>query len=354
MIAVRPRPSSEVGSALPSESGSALQIRRAPGPAAWEACRAVQPGATVFHRWDWLTTMAQALDKLFLPLGFYRGDTLVGLAPLLVKQRGPFKNANWAPFPYLGPLVPVALWPRALRALDDYQRRNGIGLIGFGLAPDAAVDRDALRAAGYAIHTDTTLLLPLAGRSEEDLWAGMTSHGRKNVKRAERDGVEVRASTEDEIKRELPAITEEVFSSQDGPPPYPPAAARLFWDRYHDDPEVRMATAWRQGQPAAISITVGDGDGRQAFFWQGAGRRQFRNANPNAAVYWDGIRWARARGYAQLDMVGAPDPGIAYYKSTFGAIDTPYVVATRENSRLTAWVRQAHHRARELTHGRQQ
>ncbi len=146
MIAVRPRPSSELGSALPSEPGSPLRVRRVAGPAAWEACRAGQPGATVFHRWDWLATMAHALDKTFLPLGFYRGETLVGLAPLLVKQRGPFKNANWAPFPYLGPLVPAALWPRALQALDDDQRRNGVGLIRFGLAPDAAVERDASRA----------------------------------------------------------------------------------------------------------------------------------------------------------------------------------------------------------------
>ncbi len=342
MIATRPQlPASD-------EARGALRVRRVPGSAAWETCRATQPGATIFHRWDWLATMAHALDKLFLPLGFYHDDALVGLAPLLVKQRGPFKNANWAPFPYLGPLVPAALWPRALQALDDYQRLNGIGLIGFGLAPDAAVDLDALRAAGYTLQVDTTQILPLNGRSEEDLWAGMTSHGRKNVKRSERGGVEVRASTENEIKHELPAITDEVFTSQDQPPPYPRAAVDLFWDRYHDDPEVRMATAYCQGEPAAISITVGDG--QRAYFWQGAGRRRFRNANPNAAVYWDGIRWARGRGYAQLDMVGTPDPGIAYYKSTFGAIDTPYVVATRKNSRLASWARWAHNWATAINH----
>jgi len=327
-----------------NEACMALQICRVPGAAAWEACRAARPGATIFHRWDWLATLAPALDKHFLPLGFYRGDALVGLAPLLIKRLGPYKNANWAPFPYLGPLVPAALWPHALRALDDYQRRNGIGLMQFGLAPDADVDRTALRAAGYALHADTTMVLPLAGRGEEDLRAGMTSHGRKNLKRAERGGVEVRAATELDITRELPALTEEVFAPQQQAPPYPPAAARVFWDRYHDDPEVRMATAYCAGEPAAISITIGDG--RRAYFWQGAAWRRFRNLNPNAAVYWDGILWARARGYAELDMVGTPDPGIAYYKSTFGAIETPYLVAGRVNSRPMAWARHAHDRAR--------
>jgi len=45
-------------------------------------------------------------------------------------------------------------------------------------------------------------------------------------------------------------------------------------------------------------------------------------------------------------MVGTPDPGIAYYKSTFGAIETPYLVAGRVNSRPMAWARHAHDRAR--------
>ncbi len=325
------------------DSGGALRARPVPGPSMWEACRAAQRGGAIFHRWDWLTTMAPALDKAFVPLGLYDGERLAGLAPLLVRRLGPFKNANWAPFPYLGPLVPAALWPRALRALDDYQRRNRIGLVGFGFAPDAAVDEDALRAAGYAVQTDTTMVLPLAGRGEADLRAGMTSHGRKNLKRAERGGVEVRAATEADIVRELPAMTDEVFAPRGERPPYPAAAARAFWEQYRADPDVRMATAYCDGEPAAVSITIGDG--RRAYFWQGAGWRRFRNVNPNAAVYWDGILWARARGYVALDMVGTPDPGIAYYKSTFGAIETPYLVAGRVNSRPMAWARHAHNRA---------
>jgi len=333
-----------VATYYPGETDVAVRVRRVPRLQARESCRALQTGATFFHRWDWLATMSRALDKHFLPLGVYHGDALVGLAPLLVKRVGPYKNVNWAPFPYLGPLIPAALWPHALQALDDYQRRNGIGLAAFGFAPDAAVDEAALRAAGYAVHTDTTMVLPLAGRSEEDLRAGMTSHGRKNLKRAERGGVEIRVSTESDIKDELPAITEEVFAPRQQAPPYPSAAAHLFWESYHANPEVRMATAYYDGEPAAVSITIGDG--RRAYFWQGAGRHRFRNANPNAAVYWDGILWARERGYAALDMVGTPDPGIAYYKSTFGAVETPYLVAARVNSRPAAWARHAHERAR--------
>lgn len=326
----------------------AVCLRRVRQAADWEACRAAQCGATAFHCWEWLRTMGAALGNDVLPLGFYQGATLVGLAPLLVKRIGPYKNANWSPFPYLGPLVPAALAPQALRAFDAYQRRNGIGLIQLGFAPDAAVAARALEACGYSVRTDTTMMLALAGRTEQQLWDGLTSHGKKNVKRAQKGGVTVRPSTEQEIGQELPEIMREVFAPRHQPPPYPPEAAALVWERYHDDPSVRMATAYCEGKPAAISITIADG--ARAYFWQGASRNRFRNVNPNALVYWDAICWARERGYTALDMVGNPDPGIAYYKSTFGSVETPYLVAYRENSRLIAWARRAHGRGGSLAH----
>src|SRR5690348_6925093 len=228
--------------------------------------------------------MGAALGNDFLALGLYHGAELVGLAPLLVRRIGPYKNANWAPFPYLGPLVPAPLLFDALRALDAYQRRNGIGLIQLGFAPQSCVDTAALEAAGFSVRVDTTMMLPLAGRGEKELRDGLTSHGKKNLKRAERD-VTLGPSTEQEITQELPDLMLEVFAPRHQSPPYPPEAAALVWQRYHDDPEARMVTAYCGGQPAAISITIADG--RRAYFWQGASRNRFRNANPNALVYWD-------------------------------------------------------------------
>lgn len=317
-----------------------MQVRRVAGPAEWEACRAAQAGATAFHCWDWLRVMGAALGNDVLPLGFYQGTRLVGLAPLLVRRIGPYKNANWAPFPYLGPLVASDLLDPALAALDAYQRRNGIGFIQLGFAPDAGARAEALEARGYSVRVDTTMMLTLEGRTEQQLFDGLTSHGKKNLKRAQKGSVTVVPSTEREIKEELPDLMREVFAPRHQPAPYPPAAAALVWDRYHADPDARLATAYCDGAPAAISITIADG--RRAYFWQGASRNRFRNANPNAAVYWDAICWARERGYTALDMVGNPDPGIAYYKSTFGSVETPYLVAYRENARLLALARRAY------------
>lgn len=331
-----------------ARSSDEMRICRVPGSVEWERCRVRQAGATPFHRWNWLEMMGEALSLRFLPLGFYRGEELLGLTPLLVKQYGPYKNVNWAPFPYLGPLVPRDLLPEALTALDAYQRRNGIGLIQLGFAPDAACNARVLRAAGYEVRSDATPVLALEGYSEEELWRVLRSSGQRNVKRARRAGVVVRAATEHEMTSDLPSIMQEVFRRRSQPPPYSARAAELFWARYGDDANVRLATAHCDGETAAISVTLIDRD--RAFMWDGGSRERYRRHSPDALLYWDSICWARERGCIAIDMVGSPEQGVADYKKSFGAIETPYLVANRVNSRLVALGRSAHNRATLLTY----
>jgi len=318
---------------------AAMSVRPVPNPTAWEACRVTQAGATAFHRWEWLRIMARALDKHLLPLGFYQAGALVGLAPLLVRHYGPLKSASWAPLPYLGPLVPGALLPEALRALDGYQRRNGIGLLRLGFAPDADVDPVTLERAGFDLCGDTTMVLPLAGRTEEQLLAALKYQRRQNIRRARDAGVVVAPATEREMAEELPAIMRDVFASRDQPPPYPAAAPALVWAHYHDDPTVHMTVARYDGRTAAALVTVIDRD--RAYMWMGGSLACYRNVNPNALLYWDAICWTRAQGCASLDMVATPDAGIARFKAGFGCVEKPYIHAARDTSQAVTWARQA-------------
>ncbi len=330
----------------PGVAETGLMVRPVPGYAAWESCRAVQAGATAFHRWEWLGTMAQALGKHFLPLGFYQSGRLIGLAPLLVRGYGPYRNASWAPLPYLGPLVPGHLLSDALRALDCYGRRNGISLFRLGFAPDAAPDPVILEAAGYTLASDTTMELPLAGREEEELWAAMKYQRRQNIRKAQRAGVAVGSATREDMAVHLPAIMEGVFAPRDQAPPYPAAAPTLVWERYHNDPSVHMAAARYEDATAAVLVTLIDGV--HAYMWMGGGQSCYRHVNPNALLYWDAICWARARGCRAIDMVATPDDGIARFKSGFGCTERPYVLAMRETSRAVTVAHWAHGHAASL------
>lgn len=325
------------------QSSHSPRLCRVPGSQTWQECLAAQSGATPFHEWPWLRVMAGALHCHFLPLGFYQDADLVGLLPLLVRQRGPYKSANWVPFPYLGPLVPTALLPASLRALDDYQRGNGIGLMQLGFAPHAAIAAADLLTDGYSTRTDATMIVPLAGRTEAEVWAGLEGRGRGSVRKAQKEGVRVEQATEREITRELPAILREVFARRGQPAPYDEAALRALWAQYHDDPCARLVTAHYAGEAAAVLISLRDQ--QRAYLCIGGGRFRHRQINPNALLYWDAICWARAAGCAAIDMVGNPEDGIAKFKASFGSVTTPYVVANRESSRLAAWARRTYGRA---------
>jgi vancomycin resistance protein VanK len=192
------------------------------------------------------------------------------------------------------------------------------------------------------VHIDTTLIIDLAGRTEADLLAGMSAKRRGRIRRAQRAGVTVRAAREDEIRTDLNAMLEEVFSRQDLPVPYPAATTGLMWERYHADPRVRMTAACYEGEAVAFSISIGDGV--RANSWLAAGSDRLRNYNPLALLYWEDILWAARSGYQEYDLVGNPNPGIADYKRQFGAVERAYPVARRENSRIMAWARATYER----------
>lgn len=212
-----------------------------------------------------------------------------------------------------------------------------------GFAPHAAISAADLPAQDYSTRMDATMIVPLAGRSEAQVWAGLEGRGRGSVRKAQKEGVRVEQATEWEITRELPAILREVFQRRGQPAPYDEAALQALWAQYHDDPCAHLVTAHYAGEAAAVLISLRDRE--RAYPCIGGGRFRRRQINPNALLYWDAICWARASGCAAIDMVGNPDDGIATFKAAFGSVTTPYVVANRESSRLAAWVRRTYGRA---------
>ena len=316
------------------------RIGRVPSGAEWESCRVLQGDEVFFHRWDWLQLMAEALGSHFLPLGYYVGPKLVGLIPMLVKQYGPYKSANWVPFPYMGPVIPGKCLREALLAIDQYQARNGIGLEQLCFSPGADVDVAVLEERGYKVYRDKTLIIPLAGLSEDGVLARMTPRGRKNIKQAQRRGVEVVEASRDEVARVLPGMEREVFARQGLPPANPQRAAELAWERYSGSPCAQMIAAHIAGKVAAVSIGLSDRS--LALAWYGGSWAEFRSFNAHAALYWSRIRWALRQGCSAIDLVGAPNQGISDFKKSFGALEVPYLVANRSNFRAAAWARSAH------------
>lgn len=267
------------------------------------------PGATAFSGWDWLSWVAPLLGCRFVPLALHDGCTSVGLAPMLLRRRLVVGTANVVPFP-VGPVVPPEHLSETARLLRRWAARQRVLSFDLAVHPTGDPVPGSFTAAGLTEGTDEACLVDLQGRCLDDVWRALGGDARTAVRRSGRRGVTVRASTPDELVELLPRIHEEALGRDAG---YPRRIGAALAEDEAPFP-VRCATAVLEGRPVGVSVAVG---GANAAGWLGGVLREHQHTSANAALVWDAIRWAHAEGCCWLDMLGAPDPGIAAYKRKF-------------------------------------
>jgi lipid II:glycine glycyltransferase (peptidoglycan interpeptide bridge formation enzyme) len=156
------------------------------------------------------------------------------------------------------------------------------------------------------IQAQYVMRVPLAGRTEEDVFAGFCSKTRYNVRVALRRGVELQQYSGGE------AIPDEAIRT----------FARLMkttGERDHfltRSPEyfksvlsqlgnnATLFLAYLDGQP--IAGTIGVFQGKKAWYLYGASSNDHRDAMPNYLLQWEMIRRAIAQGCTFYDLRGVP------------------------------------------------
>jgi CelD/BcsL family acetyltransferase involved in cellulose biosynthesis len=296
------------------------------GPASrdeWEDACAASPDTTAFHRYDFLESVAPSLRCEFVPLSVLANGQPVGIAPLLVKQLGPFSTVNWVPFPYLGPLVPAALIDATLSALTlEARRRRAVNH-----QQSFSHVIEGHQGGGFASLTDRTFVIPLSNRSDEDLLAAIPHKRRQQIRRAQRAGLEV-CSAEAGDFRLMGAWLSQVFAAQGLRAPYPAETYGRVFKALRSTPGSFFHTARLNGQTVAVKIAISTP--RRAFAWQTAVDHSHQLNYPQALLTWHSLLWARDAGVMEFDLVGAPNDGIAAYKKGFGALERHYTVLHRQ------------------------
>ncbi len=292
-------------------------------PAEWQNTSAAFPDATFFHRYGFLELIAPSLRCKFVPLMVLFRDQPAGVAPLLVKQLGAFFTINWVPFPYLGPLVSPELISATLSALRlDARRRRAVNhQQSFPqLITDCTVE-------GFKISTDRTFVIPLSGRSDEDLLAAMHSDRRRGIRRAERVGLAVGAAEAEDFHL-MDIWLSKVYAAQGLSAPFRAGTYERLFSALRNTPGWTFSTTRLNGRPLAVLITLSTA--RRAFTWQYAMDPSARSMYPQDLLIWCALLRARDAGVIEFDLVGTPNDGIATYKSRFGALERRYTVLRRE------------------------
>jgi lipid II:glycine glycyltransferase (peptidoglycan interpeptide bridge formation enzyme) len=304
---------------------------------------------------------------------FDHDEQLIGVA--LIRSRDlPLLHRGFA----IVPQGPVVDWERAdlrelLRALREHARarrifalvvvppvslrRWGPGTVKAALAapgttrwsqvaPDLEdpVGRravEALRAEGWrrleqgGVLDSTQPLfnvwIQLGGRSEEEVLAGMTRAWRKNIRKAEREGVIVVEGG----REDLPAV-QRLYSEtaeRQGFETHPLEYFESMWDALAGDQPgtFHLHLALHDGDLLSANGTARAGGRAQGVFAaNGSVKRHIKASN---AVYAEIIRQARAEGAEDLDIGGVadtleadgPEAGLLLFKADMGGEVREYV-----------------------------
>lgn len=169
-------------------------------------------------------------------------------------------------------------------------------------------------------------------RVDDDRLLGtMTAHGRRDVRRALRNGIvveEVAPEGHRDLVDEYYAQVADAFAKRGRRPTYPPD--RVVAALSHLEPERVLVLRARtpEGEPAASGIFPGL-PGSTAVFWMGAGDRDRQHLLPNEALMWHALRAWRDRGAVRFDFGGG-----GTYKAKYGGtpIGVPWLRASRFRS----------------------
>jgi lipid II:glycine glycyltransferase (peptidoglycan interpeptide bridge formation enzyme) len=147
--------------------------------------------------------------------------------------------------------------------------------------------------------------VPLRNRTLDDLLAGFNQLWRRNIRKAQRAGVEVVQGGYDD----LPAFHEvyKVTGARDGFIPRPLHYFQRMWKALStEDPDrIRLYLAKHEGEVLAATtmVTVGD----HVWYSYGASADHKREVRPSNAVQWQMMRDAYALGASVYDLRGISD-----------------------------------------------
>lgn len=185
------------------------------------------------------------------------------------------------------------------------------------------LDRRELELDREIVYVDLT-------QDEDRLWRESFTHAcRKNVKRARREGVRVRAAESTADARELHRIYELTMDRQGALESYrlPPEYFASFLELLPDNSRILLAE--HEGRVVAATLYLHDE--ADVYSYLGGADHAAQRVRPTNAVVFEIIRWARGQGRQRLVLGGGygPDDGILRFKASFSPLRAQFHVGKR-------------------------
>lgn len=318
-----------------------VDVERVEDADEWNDLVLASPGATPFHRDEFLETAAEHTGSTLHRLVGYKGQEPVGIFPVFALQKGPVATAFSPPpdlkVPYLGPaLLNVGKLSQRKR-----ERRNRRLVDACLEAIDADVDPKFVNLRTSYRYEDPrpflwndydptpryTYVVELDG-DMDDLLMAFSRDARKNV----------RTELDHEIRSGGPADAAELVrridarhAEQDVDYPLSPAFVADLHERL---PERAIRTYLCERDGSVVGGRIVLADGRTSYAWQSWADH---DASLPAAdlLHWRVMRDAASDGRTEYDLVGANDPRLSSFKAKYAPTLRTYAALRRGSPGMT-------------------
>jgi CelD/BcsL family acetyltransferase involved in cellulose biosynthesis len=297
----------------------------------WQRFVERSPNARIFHHRAWLCLLADqyGYEPLACCVTDGRGEIVAGLPFARVRSR--FTGTRLVALPFSDVCEPVLRDPDDAFALSKLCEGIRAAHERDGVAVEIRARLAGIGRPGDGFYSHELDLAP----GLHSVRAGFTKMARRGVARAERDGVEVVAASDEAALRTFYRLHVRTRRRQ-GVPTQPWRFIARFAALFEQQLGF-VLVARAQGRPIAAAVFLAWGD--VLTYKYGASDTSHLRLRPNNAIFMDAIQWGCEQGMRTLDM-GRTDlgnEGLCAFKRGWGAreqeLSYTYLRAPRERSR---------------------
>ena len=295
----------------------------APDDEGWLELIARSPDALPFHRPEWLRVLEESYRFRPFVFGVTDGSGALEAGLPFLEVEDHFRGRRWIALPFTDRCPPLAsssgARERLAAGLDEARRAAGarrLQIRSMVVGPRLA----------HGV-TAVTHVLEL-GAGYEALERSFSSATRRNLRKAQREGLEVRvADAEDDVVRvfyELHARTRRRV----GVPVQPRRFFRALWQHGLARGLGQTLLVLHRGRPVAAGIFLECGG--NVVYKYGASDERCWNLRPNNVLLAEAIRGACEQGGDVFDFGRSDldDSGLRAFKASWGALEQPLVYSS--------------------------
>ncbi|MBI5019397.1 peptidoglycan bridge formation glycyltransferase FemA/FemB family protein [Candidatus Gottesmanbacteria bacterium] len=298
-------------------------------PAIWEWFVLQHSPQALFQSWMWGEVQKKSKAQVYR-FGFYLGDKLTGVAQaVLVKaRRGSFLHVRHGPILEQGN---IAAWKQVVALLTGEAKKLGCLFVRISPLLPATDETNTLfrsiRAIPAAIHRmdgEYCWVLDL-DKTEDELLSGMRKTIRYEIRKGQKDGVEVFSTTDQKYLKDFFTLYEKTSTRQGF---VPHTGIREEFEVFAKAKQAMLYIGKFEKQTTAAAIILYYGN--QAIYHHGASVQSKVPASP--VVQWEAMLDAKKRGMKVYNFWGiAPENspnhpwrGITLFKKGFGGREITY------------------------------